>query len=110
MKRMVAIFLIVGSIAAGAQDAAKRAPAVPAAKPVAEQAAAVLSAEELAALRADVGRMQSLVEQMERNLGFVDNSLTPLKHQFQLEIEMWRVVAGQMERKLRRAEGRAKAK
>ena len=43
--------------------------------------------------------MQSLIEQMERNLGFVEGSLTPLKHQFQLDIDMWNIVINQMERR-----------
>lgn len=51
--------------------------------------------------------MQSLVEQMERNLAFVANTASPLKHQFELELEMWRVVGGRMEQKLKRAQARA---
>ncbi len=90
----------------GAQMAAPRKAETP---PPAAAAACTpaLSAEDIAALRADVARMQSLVEQMERNLAFVANTSSPLKHQFELELEMWRVVGGQMERKLKRAQARA---
>lgn len=52
------------------------------------------------ALRDDLRRMRSLVQQMETNLAFVDTTQSPLKHQFQLEIDMWKAVIGQMERRL----------
>ena len=37
--------------------------------------------------------------QMESNLAFVDTTQSPLKHQFQLDIDMWNVVINQMERR-----------
>ena len=52
------------------------------------------------AMRADLARMRNLVTQMQRNLGFVDSGLTPLKHQFELEIEMWNVLINDMQRRL----------
>jgi hypothetical protein len=52
------------------------------------------------ALRNDLTRMKSLVQQMEQNLAFVDTTQSPLKHQFQLEIDMWRTMINQMERRL----------
>ena len=52
------------------------------------------------ALRNDLQRMKALVQQMELNLAFVDTTQSPLKHQFQLEIDMWKTVIGEMERKL----------
>jgi len=52
------------------------------------------------ALRNDLARMKSLVQQMEQNLAFVDTTQSPLKHQFQLEIDMWRTTIDQMERRL----------
>ena len=52
------------------------------------------------ALRNDLARMKSLVQQMEQNLAFVDTTQSPLKHQFQLEIDMWRTTINQMERRL----------
>ena len=51
------------------------------------------------ALRNDLARMKSLVQQMEQNLAFVDTTQSPLKHQFQLDIDMWNVVINQMERR-----------
>ena len=52
------------------------------------------------ALRNDLQRMKALVQQMELNLAFVDTTQSPLKHQFQLEIDLWKTVIGEMERKL----------
>ncbi len=56
--------------------------------------------EDLQALREDVTRMKALVQQMETNLAFVDTTQSPLKHQFQLEIEAWQAMIAQMERHL----------
>jgi hypothetical protein len=61
---------------------------------------------DLEALRGDVERMKALVQQMELNLAFVDTTQSPLKHQFQLEIDMWKTVLGQMERRLDHAASR----
>jgi len=55
---------------------------------------------DLEALRSDLQRMKVLVQQMESNLAFVDTTQSPLKHQFQLEIDMWKTVIQQMERRL----------
>jgi hypothetical protein len=40
--------------------------------------------------------MRILLEQMQENLGMVQNLNTPLRHQFELEIEMWQLVFKQM--------------
>ena|SRR5215471_9229589 len=60
----------------------------------------MLLADDVEALRSDVQRMKNVVQQMENNLAFVDTMQSPLKHQFQLEIEMWKTVIAEMERKL----------
>jgi hypothetical protein len=57
-------------------------------------------AAEVQALREDLERMKQLEQQMETNLAFVDSTQSPLKHQFQLEIDMWRTMIGSMERRL----------
>lgn len=62
--------------------------------------------QEIQALTNDIARMQSLVRQMEMNLAFVQTTQTPLKHQFELDIEMWRVVLNGMERRVQRLRGR----
>lgn len=58
------------------------------------------AAEDVQALRQDIARMKALVQQMQSNLAFVDTSQSPLKHQFQLEIDMWQMLITEMERRL----------
>jgi uncharacterized protein YlxW (UPF0749 family) len=47
----------------------------------------------------DLKKMRAIVAQMEANLAFVDNTQSPLKHQFQLEIDMWKTLISHMEKK-----------
>lgn len=56
-------------------------------------------ANEAQAQRDDIRKMRALVAQMQSNLAFVDNTQSPLKHQFQLDIDMWNVLINQMERR-----------
>jgi hypothetical protein len=58
--------------------------------------------QEVQALANDVARMRTMLRQMEMNLALVQTTQTPLKHQFDLEIDMWRVVLDGMERRLQR--------
>lgn len=51
------------------------------------------------AVRDDIKKMRALVRQMETNLAFVDTTQSPLKHQFQLDIDMWNILINQMERR-----------
>jgi len=51
-------------------------------------------------LTADLAKMHVLLGQMQRNVAFVSSGDTPLKHQFELEIEMWQLLLRDMERKL----------
>jgi hypothetical protein len=57
------------------------------------------AADDAKALQADVRHMRALVHQMETNLAFVDTTQSPLKHQFQIEIDAWNVLIDQMERR-----------
>jgi hypothetical protein len=57
------------------------------------------STDDAKALESDIRRMRALVDQMQSNLAFVDNTQSPLKHQFQLEIDAWRTLINQMERR-----------
>jgi hypothetical protein len=57
-------------------------------------------------LQADLARMRGIVEQMQTNLAFVASPQSPVKHQFELEIDMWQVLIEQMNRKLKAASGR----
>ncbi len=54
---------------------------------------------ERTATQADIARMRAILNQMRNNLGFVTNSTNPLKHQFELEIDMWQVLLDRMERR-----------
>ena len=56
-------------------------------------------ANDAQALRDDIRKMRALVGQMEQNLAFVDATQSPLKHQFQLDIDMLNIVINQMERR-----------
>ncbi len=59
---------------------------------------AAMSAAQAEALRADLQKMRSLLQQMENNLGSLESGPTPLKHQFELEIDMWRSLLDHMQR------------
>src|SRR5712675_2420244 len=61
---------------------------------------APLSGEDLEATRLDLQRMKSLVQQMQTNLAFVTTIQGPLKHQFELEIEIWQLEIERLERRL----------
>jgi|ERR1051326_571812 hypothetical protein len=57
------------------------------------------AADEAKALQVDINRMRALLQQMQQNLAFVDATQSPLKHQFQLEIDAWNTLIDQMERR-----------
>ena len=57
------------------------------------------SSDEAKALQGDIKHMRALVQQMQQNLAFVDTAQSPLKHQFQLEIDAWNTLIDQMERR-----------
>src|SRR4051812_34824497 len=67
-------------------------------KPAHAEAAATDSED--AQTRQDLQRMKSLVQQMQTNLAFVTSTQGPLKHQFELEIEMWQLEIARLERSL----------
>jgi hypothetical protein len=56
--------------------------------------------------REDLKKMRVLVNQMASNLAFVSDTQSPLKHQFQLEIDMWQMMMTRMQRHLDRLESR----
>lgn len=51
-------------------------------------------------LKSDLAKMRVLIAQMQRNVAFVSAGDTPMKHQFQLEIEMWQLLLQDMDRKI----------
>ncbi|MGC2696591.1 MAG: hypothetical protein WA738_12460 [Candidatus Angelobacter sp.] len=58
-----------------------------------------LAGDDARSIQEDLRRMRALVQQMETNLAFIDTTQSPLKHQFQLDIDMWKILIAQMERK-----------
>ena len=80
-------------------------------KPVAEQPAASESRadqSDLAAMKQDLQRMRALLSQMQTNLAFVSTTTQPLRHQFELENEMWLTLINQMERRIQKLEAQSK--
>jgi hypothetical protein len=53
--------------------------------------------------------MRALLNQMRTNLAFVDTSQSPLKHQFEIEADMWQVMLDQMDRRIAAMEGPSQA-
>lgn len=72
--------------------------------PPAAATQATRAPDEIEEMRADIGRLKTLVDQMRTNLAFVQTSQTPLKHQFELEADAWQETVERMERRLKRME------
>jgi len=90
--KVAAMILLFSSMVLG-QTANKRQEAAPSAQN---------DQQEVQALSNDVARMRTLLQQMQMNLALVQTTTTPLKHQFELEIDMWSVTLNGMERRLQR--------
>jgi hypothetical protein len=60
--------------------------------------------DDLDAMKTDLAKMRVLVTQLQNNLGLTTNTTTPLYHQFELEINMWQILIGQMERRIEHME------
>jgi len=109
---IVAVFCFIIPVSAiqqtpsmGPQAAGSQAGTASAAESAQIRQLANTRANDAQALRDDVRKMRVLVRQMETNLAFVDSTQSPLKHQFQLDIDMWNILIDQMER---RAQGNAR--
>jgi len=59
-----------------------------------------LSEAERAELEKDLAKMRTLIEQMQLNLAATATGESPLKRQFQLDIEMWQLLVQRMEKRL----------
>lgn len=46
----------------------------------------------------ELKRMRSVLEQMQTNLVYLPSGYSAVKHQFELEIDMWRLLLERMER------------
>lgn len=60
--------------------------------------------DQLQAMQADAKKMRVILNQMRTNLAFVQNTQTPLKHQFELEVDMWQTLLDQMDRRIQEME------
>ena|SRR5882672_7122449 len=66
---------------------------------------------EIQGMKSDAQKMRMILNQMRTNLAFVDTTQSPLKHQFELETDMWQMMLDQMDRRIAVLEGsRAKNK
>ncbi len=59
---------------------------------------------EIAELKTDIANMQSVLNQMQANFALVGNPTTPVNHILELNIDMWRMVIDQMQRRVRSLE------
>ena len=62
--------------------------------------AQAMTTNQVESLKDDLNKMRSLVGQMETNLSLVDTTQTPLKHQFQLEIDTWKLMIQRMQKEV----------
>ena len=63
-----------------------------------ESAAPPATTDQSGALAQDLKKMRSLLQQMQTNLVYLPAGYSSMKHQFELEIDMWRILLDQMER------------
>ncbi len=108
MRKAALAFILLTAFALTAQQTPHKA--APENKPSNCDCGHVLSAREAQAMREDLERMKALVQQMQSNLAFVDTTQSPLKHQFQLEIDMWQALITNMERRLAGPSGQSPAR
>jgi hypothetical protein len=59
---------------------------------------------ELADMKADLAKMQSLLNQMQAVFALVGNPTSPANHELELNIDMWRILIKQMQRRVDRME------
>ncbi len=107
---LVVLLLTMGAAAQTAKSASseKKQAKTTAAPQSASAPVPAADQAEIDALKADLQRMNVTLNQMRSNLGFVTNTTGPLKHQFELDIDMWQMLLGQMERRVQRLEAQSK--
>ena len=98
-RRCLLLALVAVALPALSQKPSAAPPPAPAA-----QASCQPEHDDPAQLRTDLERMRSLLQQMQQNLAFVQTSQTPLKHQFELEVEMWQITLQRMDTHVRALE------
>src|SRR5512135_1929833 len=96
---LAGVLCVAAAAGVAQQSASKAKPAAARATAEVHSQVAAADTQRREALQADLRKMRALLEQMQNNLGFVQSGTTPLKHQFELEIDMWRTLLEHMERK-----------
>jgi hypothetical protein len=99
MKTTLICLLVLLCAAGATQESRPTVPHARTAETATPKTAAVSQAD-IDALTADLTRMRSILQQMELNLGFLPAGPTPAKHQFELEVDMWRAMLDHMDRRL----------
>jgi len=61
-------------------------------------------ADELTNMKDDLAKMVALLNQMQAVFPLVGNPTSPANHELQLNIEMWRILINQMQRRVDRME------
>lgn len=61
-------------------------------------------AHEVAEMKADVAKMQSLLNAMQANFALVGNPTSPANHELELNMDMWRILIDHMQRRVERLE------
>jgi hypothetical protein len=56
--------------------------------------------DELTEMKADLAKMQSLLNQMQAVFSLVGNPTSPANHELELNIDMWRILINQMQRRV----------
>jgi hypothetical protein len=113
MQLRALLCMIIGSgvLTAGlyAQEATEKSQRGDTAQTMAQTAplSSKADSDEARQLRADLERLKVFLNQMRTNLAFVQTTQTPLKHQFELEVDAWQVIVQQMERRVKHMEDRA---
>lgn len=109
--RIALVVLLLSSLALAQTQPQRKSAAPPKAAPVANPAAespvaaapqpdAPAEQQRIEAARRDIQRMRNLVEQMDRNRAFASPGETPLNHEFQLNVELWRTLLDRLDRDL----------
>ncbi len=75
--------------------------------PATQTAPLAADTEEIEVMRADLAKMRVLLTQMRNNLAFVQTTDTPLRHEFDLNNEMWQMVLNDMDRRVQKLQSRS---
>lgn len=99
MKAMVRILTIVVLLGLCAHISAQVQTGRPKRSSLREQ-----QPNELGDMKDDLAKMQALLNQMQAVFPLVGNPTSPANHELQLNIDMWRILINQMQRRVERME------